>query len=41
MQQNLIIIDDDVPFRERLSRSMEKKGFIVEAVGSTKEAKNT
>jgi len=40
MQQNLIIIDDDVPFRERLSRSMEKKGFIVEAVGSTKEAKN-
>ena len=40
MQQNLIIIDDDVPFRERLSRSMEKKGFVVEAVGSTKEAKN-
>ena len=25
----LLIVDDDLPFRERLSRSMEKKGFEV------------
>ena len=25
----LLIVDDDLPFRERLTRSMEKKGFIV------------
>tara|TARA_Y100000590_G_C15377364_1_gene884954 strand:- start:198 stop:725 length:528 start_codon:yes stop_codon:yes gene_type:complete len=31
MQNSLIIIDDDTPFRERLTRSMEKKGFIVES----------
>ena len=30
MDKKLIIVDDDKPFRERLSRSMEKKGFIVE-----------
>ena len=30
MTKKLIIIDDDSPFRERLGRSMEKKGFIVE-----------
>ena len=28
MSKNLIIVDDDFPFRERLSRSMEKKVFI-------------
>ena len=39
MDQNLIIIDDDTPFRERLARSMEKKGFFVETLGSIKEAK--
>ena len=39
MDQNLIIIDDDTPFRERLARSMEKKGFIVEAFGSANKAK--
>ena len=27
--KSLLIVDDDVPFRERLSRAMEKKGFIV------------
>ena len=26
---SLLIVDDDNPFRERLSRSMEKKGFKV------------
>ncbi len=31
MNKNLIIVDDDLPFRERLTRSMEKKGFEVEA----------
>ena len=39
MEQNLIIIDDDIPFRDRLARSMERKGFVVEAYGSTKKAK--
>ena len=39
MNQNLIIIDDDEPFRERLARSMEKRGFIVEAFGSANKAK--
>ena len=27
--KSLLIIDDDNPFRERLARAMEKKGFIV------------
>ena len=31
MNKNLLIVDDDTPFRERLSRSMIKKGFIVES----------
>ena len=39
MKQNLIIIDDDLPFRNRLAHSMIKKGFEVEAFGSSKEAK--
>ncbi len=30
MNKKLIIVDDDNPFRERLGRSMEKKGFSVE-----------
>ncbi len=38
--KSLIIIDDDKPFRERLSRSMEKKGFSVESFGNTKDAKD-
>ena len=37
-EKSLIIIDDDTPFRERLTRSMEKKGFIVEAFGVAKQA---
>ncbi len=31
MSKRLLIVDDDLPFRERLSRSMEKKGFLVDA----------
>ena len=31
MNKDLLIVDDDVPFRDRLSRSMEKKGFDVES----------
>ncbi len=37
MSNKLLIVDDDGPFRERLSRSMEKKGFIVEAFSSYNE----
>ena len=29
MSMKLLIVDDDFPFRERLTRSMEKKGFEV------------
>ena len=39
MNHKLIIIDDDVPFREQLTRSMEKKGFMVDAFGSVEKAK--
>ena len=31
MNKDLLIVDDDLPFRERLSKSMEKKGFEVES----------
>ena len=27
--KSLLIVDDDNPFRERLARAMEKKGFLV------------
>jgi len=37
MNKKLIIVDDDSPFRERLGRSMEKKGFIVETISSYKD----
>tara|TARA_Y100000588_G_C14141794_1_gene876416 strand:- start:693 stop:1220 length:528 start_codon:yes stop_codon:yes gene_type:complete len=39
MEQNLIIIDDDMPFRERLAYSMKKKGFYVESFGIVNNAK--
>ena len=29
MNRELLIVDDNVPFRIRLSKSMEKKGFVV------------
>ena len=37
MNKELIIVDDDFPFRERLSRSMKKKGFNVETLSSSSE----
>ena len=35
--KSLLIVDDDAPFRERLSRAMEKKGFIVTQAESVKK----
>ena len=34
MNKTLLVVDDDLPFRERLSRSMEKKGFKVNTAES-------
>ena len=35
--KSLLIVDDDNPFRERLSRAMEKKGFeVIQAEGVQK-----
>ena len=39
MEKKLIIIDDDLPFRNRLAYSMEKKGFVVDAYSKIAEAK--
>ena len=36
MNKSLAIVDDDLPFKDRLSRSMEKKGFIVESFSNLK-----
>ena len=36
MNKDLLIVDDDVPFRDRLKKSMEKKGFVVEAFPDSK-----
>tara|TARA_B100001175_G_C19439968_1_gene605708 strand:- start:761 stop:1288 length:528 start_codon:yes stop_codon:yes gene_type:complete len=38
MNKSLIIVDDDSPFRQRLSKSMEKKGFIVESFSNSKSS---
>tara|TARA_Y100000590_G_scaffold100573_1_gene114336 strand:+ start:2810 stop:3373 length:564 start_codon:yes stop_codon:yes gene_type:complete len=35
--KSLLIVDDDSPFRERLSRAMEKKGFVVTQAESVKK----
>ena len=35
--KSLLIIDDDTPFRDRLARAMEKKGFIVSQAESVKD----
>ena len=40
MNNKLIIVDDDAPFRERLTRSMEKKGFEVESYATYKDCLN-
>ena len=34
MNKSLLVVDDDLPFRERLSRSMQKKGFAVDSADS-------
>jgi two-component system response regulator RegA len=33
-ERRLLIVDDDAPFRQRLARAMEKRGFVVEAADS-------
>ena len=38
MNMKLLIVDDDLPFRERLSRSMEKKGFEVDSSPGFKDS---
>lgn len=35
--KSLLILDDDDPFRNRLARAMEKKGFLVKEAKSVKE----
>ena len=40
MLKKLIIVDDDTPFRERLGRSMEKKGFFVETFSNYQDCLN-
>ena len=35
--KSLLIVDDDNPFRERLARAMEKKGFVVTQAESVKD----
>jgi two-component system response regulator RegA len=37
--RSLLIIDDDRPFRERLSKAMERRGFDVRAAESVEEGK--
>ena len=39
--KSLLIVDDDNPFRERLARAMEKKGFEVIQAGSVKNGIET
>ena len=39
--KSLLIVDDDNPFRERLARAMEKKGFIVTQAESVKKGINS
>ena len=39
--KSLIIVDDDNPFRERLARAMEKKGFEVSQAESVKKGIET
>jgi two-component system response regulator RegA len=39
MNKELLIVDDDLPFMNRLSKSMEKKGFSVEAYSDSKSTR--
>ena len=36
--KSLLIVDDDDPFRDRLSRAMEKKGFQVNSAKTVENA---
>ncbi len=36
---SLLILDDDEPFLRRLARAMEKRGFVVQAVGTVAAGK--
>ena len=38
--KSLLIVDDDNPLRDRLSRAMEKKGFLVTQAESVKQGIN-
>tara|TARA_Y100000768_G_scaffold341133_1_gene285427 strand:- start:573 stop:1100 length:528 start_codon:yes stop_codon:yes gene_type:complete len=38
MNKKLLIVDDDLPFRERLTRSMQKKGFEVDSSPGFKDS---
>ena len=37
VDKSLLIVDDDNPFRERLARAMEKKGFLVSQAEGVKK----
>jgi len=37
---SLMILDDDGPFRTRLGRALEQRGFTVETVETVSEAKS-
>ena len=37
-EKTLLVLDDDAPFRTRLSRALEGRGFEVTSVGSVNEA---
>jgi len=39
MNKALLIVDDDIPFRDRLSKSMGKKGFLVESFSNLAQTK--
>ena len=39
--KSLLIVDDDNTFRERLSRAMEKKGFLVSQAEGVKSVSYT
>jgi two-component system response regulator RegA len=39
-ERTLFIADDDEPFRTRLARAMEKRGFAVTTAGSVSEARS-
>ena len=41
VDKSLLLVDDDNPFRERLSRAMEKKGFVVSQAEGVKSALET